>query len=74
MDVGKQLFSGAAAHVSGLIISIIAANGANGASPCGWYFVVFTIDSTLGMVVSILVHKAIVRHAQARAREQKAMV
>eukprot|EP01062_Namystynia_karyoxenos_P082469 TRINITY_DN9299_c0_g2_i1.p2 TRINITY_DN9299_c0_g2~~TRINITY_DN9299_c0_g2_i1.p2 ORF type:complete len:312 (+),score=59.38 TRINITY_DN9299_c0_g2_i1:85-1020(+) len=65
LDVSKQGFSGGAAHASGMLWAVIL-QGAAVSSPraftseCSWYLVVFVVDTTLGVVVTIALHKLIV--------------
>jgi len=50
LDSSKQGFSGVCAHVTAILVSKMA-NSATGdsANECAWYFVVFIIDTTLGV-------------------------
>lgn len=58
MDVMKQVLSSLAAHICGMIIAIIAAHrSATSTSECAWYFVAFTFDTTLGVAVTIALHR-----------------
>lgn len=65
MDVSKQFFSSLAAHVCNMIIAILAAASIQKlqTSACSWYFVVFTIDTTVGVAIAILLHRLIVAAA-----------
>lgn len=60
MDVSKQIVGMGAAHASGLLIAIIAHNATDArASECSWYFVAFTFDTSIGVALTMLLHKAI---------------
>lgn len=49
LDVVKQAISGLVAHFSGLVI----AKGLGENNECGWYFVAFVVDSSIGVFLSI---------------------
>jgi hypothetical protein len=50
LDVCKQAFSGACAHLLGIVNSgIVDAITATG-NHCSWYFIAFTLDTTFGVV------------------------
>ena len=73
-DVGKQALGQAAAHGSGLLVSLLAAAagarggggsaGTTAASECGWYAVAFALDTALGTYLAIALHRACVRAAR----------
>lgn len=64
LDVSKQIVSMTAAHTCGLFIAILAsASTPVHASECAWYAIAFTFDTSLGLVLTILLHKAAVRVA-----------
>jgi hypothetical protein len=70
MDVSKQVVGMGAAHASGLLIAIIAhAATEAAASECAWYFVAFTFDTTIGVALTMVLHKAILR----QLRNQKGL-
>ncbi|KAI7837995.1 hypothetical protein COHA_008177 [Chlorella ohadii] len=59
LDVSKQGVSMLAAHICGILIALIAHHSATAAtSECSWYFMAFTFDTTLGLLFTILLHKA----------------
>ncbi|KAK9803969.1 hypothetical protein WJX72_009098 [[Myrmecia] bisecta] len=65
MDISKQILSAAAAHICGMLIAILVAEGgASHASECAWYFVAFSFDTTLGVSVAVGIHKLAVRQAR----------
>ncbi|GMH37478.1 hypothetical protein BSKO_05351 [Bryopsis sp. KO-2023] len=66
MDVSKQAFSSIAAHLCNMLIAILASVNvrASSSSECSWYFVVYTIDTTIGVSLTILLHRLIIRGAQ----------
>ncbi|KAK9866951.1 hypothetical protein WJX84_004349 [Apatococcus fuscideae] len=65
MDVSKQIVSGFAAHLCGIIIAMLASTASESqASECAWYFFAFTFDTTLGVAVTILIHKAAIAICQ----------
>ena len=48
-----------------MLIAIIAHHTSAGASSeCAWYFVAYTFDTTLGLLLTVLLHKAILRLAR----------
>lgn len=60
LDVTKQIISTGAAHICGMLIAMIAsAHASSSASQCSWYFVAFTFDTTLGVAITIGIHKAV---------------
>mmetsp|Transcript_18975 Transcript_18975/g.57310 ORF Transcript_18975/g.57310 Transcript_18975/m.57310 type:complete len:324 (-) Transcript_18975:5-976(-) len=64
MDVSKQVFSSGAGHICGLIIAVVASiSSGHATSECAWYFVAYTFDTTLGVTLAILLHRAAVRAA-----------
>lgn len=66
LDVSKQAVSMLAAHACGMLIAVIAYNSvdAEGTSECSWYFVAFTFDTTIGLLLTIGLHKAALRGAR----------
>lgn len=58
MDVMKQVFSSLAAHICGMVIAIVAAHHEAHSSECAWYFVAFAFDTTLGVAVTIALHRS----------------
>ncbi len=58
LDIGKQACSAGAGHTVGLLIAILVhSRYPKGASECGWYFVVYFMDATLGLTLAITFHK-----------------
>lgn len=51
MDVAKQGTSGVAAHLAGIFNSWLLNNDEEGGNQCSWYFISFTFDTTLGVVI-----------------------
>merc|ERR1712086_281241 len=51
LDSSKQGFSGVCAHVTAILVSTIANSKTDPdkANECAWYFVVFMVDTTLGV-------------------------
>lgn len=66
MDVSKQLVSSGMAHIMGMLIAILAQLRGNKqvTSQCSWYFVTFSVDTTLGVVLVLIMHKVCVRIAK----------
>ena len=62
LDVSKQVVSTAAAHFAGIFIAIWLASHA--VSQCAWYFVAFSVDTTLGVCITVSLHKLALRKAQ----------
>jgi hypothetical protein len=61
MDVSKQIVGMICAHLSGILIAIIAHHATKtAASECAWYFVAFTFDTTIGVALTMFFHKKIV--------------
>jgi hypothetical protein len=57
MDVTKQGTSGVAAHVAGIVNSYLLNDADDGGNACSWYFISFTFDTTLGVIIGyILLH------------------
>ena len=56
------MVSTAAAHFAGIFIAIWLAS--HTVSQCAWYFVAFSVDTTLGVCITISLHKLAVRKAQ----------
>lgn len=72
LDASKQGFSGAAAHICGLINASIlnehscfdaGDDDARATDDCGWYFMTFSMDSTVGVLFAYILHKALSRIA-----------
>ena len=65
MDVAKQVASSGMAHLCGMGFAVLLAWGQNGgpdgSSECAWYFVLFTMDTTVGVLVTVSLHNYIVR-------------
>jgi len=57
LDIGKQACSSGAGHTVGMLVAIIAHGRSGQASECGWYFVVYFMDCTLGLTLAITFHK-----------------
>lgn len=68
MDVSKQVVSSGAAHVGGLAFSILAhwQTRSQGTSECSWYFVIYTMDTTLGVSLTLMMHEACLRAARSK--------
>lgn len=66
MDVSKQLVSSGMAHILGMVIAMVAQLQATKqvTSECSWYFVVFSVDTTLGIMLVITMHNSCVRMAK----------
>ena len=65
-DLSKQAVAAAAAHGVGLIIAVAATSAtAHASSECGFYLVVFCLDTALGSAIAVLLHTACVRAAAA---------
>jgi hypothetical protein len=69
MDVSKQLVSSGVAHMVGMLIAVLAQMHAGSAatSECSWYFVVFSVDTTLGVCLVLSFHELCVWLARRRA-------
>lgn len=70
MDVSKQLVSSAAAHVIAMAIAIVTQvyqveDGSKATSECSWYFVIYCVDSTLGMALVLIAHEVVLKVVQA---------
>lgn len=61
MDVSKQVVGMGAAHISGLVIAIVVHQTTASASECAWYFVAFTSDTTLGVLLTMIFHNAMLK-------------
>lgn len=58
LDVSKQAVSMLAAHICGMLIAVIAAHHESGAaSQCAFYFFAYTFDTSLGVLLTILLHR-----------------
>lgn len=64
LDVSKQCCSSGAAHIFGMLWAMIASQLSKTASECAWYFVVFTVDTTVGVACAVYLHKLVVWSAQ----------
>ena len=51
MDVTKQGTSGVAAHLAGMFNAWLLDDPDEGGNGCSWYFISFTFDTTLGVVI-----------------------
>mmetsp|Transcript_4684 Transcript_4684/g.7809 ORF Transcript_4684/g.7809 Transcript_4684/m.7809 type:complete len:286 (-) Transcript_4684:80-937(-) len=57
LDVSKQAFGACYAHILNMIISAVIAGNAGGstlADECAWYAINYVIDTTLGLVITIV--------------------
>jgi hypothetical protein len=68
-DVSKQGLSSLAAHVSGMMWSFVLSG--EDASECAFYFLVFTVDTTVGVALALALHRRAVEAAR-RACERTA--
>lgn len=71
-DVSKQAVSAAAAHAAGLTIAVAAATHTHAHSECGFYLIVFTIDTAVGSALALALHALAVRTAAATVAAGKA--
>ncbi|GAX83167.1 hypothetical protein CEUSTIGMA_g10593.t1 [Chlamydomonas eustigma] len=72
LDILKQACSGAAGHTVGMIVAMVAHRASQGASECGWYFVVYFADCSLGITLAISFHKLtniLARHYSQKGRD-----
>lgn len=71
MDVSKQLVSSGMAHILGMLIAILAQLRATQqiTSECSWYFVTFSVDTTLGVVLVLTMHNTCVRVAKGQVQK-----
>jgi len=53
LDVSKQSVSMAVAHSIGMLAAVTMSSTEQHASACSWYLVVFTVDVSLGVMVSL---------------------
>merc|ERR1712159_301137 len=54
LDSSKQGFSSVCAHITGLIVATMVSTSSGSMSECAWYFVVFCVDTTLGVTLAYL--------------------
>lgn len=66
MDVSKQGFSALAAHMCNMVTAILAAGVVHSsrASECSWYFIVYSVDTSVGVSLTILLHNLAVSTAR----------
>eukprot|EP00798_Chlamydomonas_sp_ICE-L_P009933 gene9933-7803_t len=57
LDISKQGCSGLAGHAVGMGVAIVAHSQSHASSQCGWYFVVYFADCSLGLTLALLFHK-----------------
>lgn len=59
MDTSKQVFSSGCAHLAGIIIATFM-NGIedSSANECAWYFITFSLDTTLGVSLAYVMVRA----------------
>jgi hypothetical protein len=72
LDILKQACSGAAGHTVGMMVAMLAHRASQGASECGWYFVVYLTDCSLGITLAISFHKltnTLARHYSQKGRD-----
>ena len=69
-DVSKQGMSSLAAHASGMVWSHVLSGP--DASECAYYLVVFTIDTTLGVAISLALHRRMLAAARSAAASHPA--
>ena len=60
-DTSKQVVSMGAAHLCGIIIALLVHTHTSAPSECAWYFVAFSVDSTLGVALTVVLHVLILR-------------
>ncbi|CAD7703251.1 unnamed protein product [Ostreobium quekettii] len=68
LDVGKQAVSAGFSHLCNMAIAKYVAKSA---SPCAWYFLVFTIDTTLGVSLAVLIHRLFIHGAKRLQRRHR---
>lgn len=74
LDISKQAFSAGAGHIVGMAVAILAHKYSGQASECGWYFVVYFADASLGITLAITFHKTtnyLARHFHQRQLASK---
>jgi hypothetical protein len=54
MDTTKQVASSGCAHLSGMAIATLIEAATAAANECAWYFLTFTLDTTLGVSLAYL--------------------
>lgn len=66
MDVSKQAFSALAAHMCNMITAILAAGtvASSVASECSWYFIVYSVDTSIGVTLTIILHNLVTSTAR----------
>lgn len=64
LDTAKQGMSAGAAHVSGMLVAMVASH--DGGDQCAFYLITFTIDTTLGVFIGYVLLKRL--QALARSR------
>ena len=64
-DVSKQGMSSLAAHASGMVWSHVLSGP--DASECAYYLVIFTIDTTVGVAISLALHRRMLAAARGAA-------
>jgi hypothetical protein len=69
MDVSKQVVSTGIAHLSGMFWSFIMKHyTVHSASECAWYFIMFSTDTTLGVLAAYLMHSQAVKFARSQGQ------
>ena len=52
-DISKQCASMSCAHIGGMLNAIILSGLTRGGDECSWYLISFTVDTTVGVTISI---------------------
>lgn len=52
------------AHICGILIALVAHSEISVSSSCSWYFVAYTFDTTVGVLLTLLLHHLVIHQAK----------
>jgi|EP01049_Picozoa_sp_SAG25_P006145 hypothetical protein len=63
LDVSKQAMSMTCAHFAGVVNAVILSRVTTGGDECSWYFISFTVDTTLGVALAVIAMRLVAKLA-----------
>jgi len=63
-DIAKQCASMCCAHVGGMVNAIVLNGITHQGDECAWYFISFTVDTTVGVTIAIYAMRAVAHMAR----------
>lgn len=72
MDVSKQIISLFMAHTLAILAAMLTTSLTHlGTSQCAWYFVMYSLDTIIGTMITYMMHTSIISGLQAAVNDRK---